>query len=106
MVGALSSPKKPFAVVVGGSKVGSKMDVIDSLLSKVDVLIIGGTLAFTFFKAKGFAVGSSLVGEEDKVRAADTILEKAASLGVCVLLPSDVVIASPDGHTKVSFFTY
>ncbi|CAN0333444.1 unnamed protein product, partial [Pylaiella littoralis] len=64
--GAVSDPKRPFAAVVGGSKVSSKIGVIDSMLNKVDRLVIGGGMVFTFLKARGLDVGSSLV-EDDKL---------------------------------------
>ena len=103
----MSNPKKPFAAIVGGSKVSSKIGVIESLLNKVDILILGGGMIFTFYKAQGLAVGSSLV-EEDKLDLATSLIEKAKAKGVALLLPSDVVIAdkfAPDANSKVSFFT-
>ena len=105
LVGAVSNPKKPFAAIVGGSKVSSKIGVIESLLNKVDILILGGGMIFTFYKAQGLAVGSSLV-EEDKLDLATSLIEKAKAKGVALLLPSDVVIAdkfAPDANSKVSF---
>lgn len=105
MDGAVSNPKKPFAAIVGGSKVSSKIGVIESLLAKVDILVLGGGMIFTFYKAQGLSVGSSLV-EEDKLDLATSLLEKAKSKGVSLLLPSDVVIAdkfAPDANSKVSF---
>ncbi|KAL1559893.1 phosphoglycerate kinase [Salvia divinorum] len=92
LVGAVSNSKKPFAAIVGGSKVSSKIGVIESLLSKVDVLILGGGMIFTFYKAQGLAVGSSLV-EADKLDLATSLMEKAKDKGVSLLLPSNVVIA-------------
>ncbi|KAJ3679312.1 hypothetical protein LUZ60_017323 [Juncus effusus] len=103
LVGAVSNPKKPFAAIVGGSKVSSKIGVIESLLSKVDILILGGGMIFTFYKAKGFQVGSSLV-EEDKLELATMLMEKAKAKNVSLLLPSDVVIANKfaaDADSKV-----
>nr|GEW31399.1 phosphoglycerate kinase, cytosolic [Tanacetum cinerariifolium] len=103
LVGAVSNPKKPFAAIVGGSKVSSKIGVIESLLNEVDVLILGGGMIFTFYKAQGLAVGSSLV-EEDKLDLATSLLEKAKAKGVSLLLPSDVVIAdkfAPDANSKI-----
>lgn len=102
LVGAVSNPKKPFAAIVGGSKVSSKIGVIESLLAKVDILILGGGMIFTFYKAQGLSVGSSLV-EEDKLDLATSLLEKAKTKGVSLLLPSDVVIAdkfAPDANSK------
>jgi phosphoglycerate kinase len=101
--GAVSSPKKPFAAIVGGSKVSSKITVIESLLDKVDVLIIGGGMVFTFYKARGLPVGSSLV-EEDKLDLAKKLEEVAKEKGVKLLLPTDVVIADkfdPEANSKV-----
>lgn len=103
LVGAVSNPKKPFAAIVGGSKVSSKIGVIESLLKKVNILVLGGGMIFTFYKAQGLKVGSSLV-EEDKLELATSLLEKAKSLGVSLLLPSDVVIAdkfAADANSKV-----
>lgn len=102
LVGAVSNPKKPFAAIVGGSKVSSKIGVIESLLAKVDILILGGGMIYTFYKAQGLSVGSSLV-EEDKLDLATSLLEKAKSKGVSLLLPSDVVIAdkfAADANSK------
>ncbi|WOK94745.1 phosphoglycerate kinase, cytosolic-like [Canna indica] len=92
LVGAVANPKKPFAAIVGGSKVSSKIGVIESLLEKVDILLLGGGMIFTFYKAQGYSVGSSLV-EEDKLGLATSLLEKAKSKGVSLLLPTDVVAA-------------
>eukprot|EP00268_Persea_americana_P046624 TRINITY_DN480_c0_g3_i1.p1 TRINITY_DN480_c0_g3~~TRINITY_DN480_c0_g3_i1.p1 ORF type:complete len:432 (-),score=118.72 TRINITY_DN480_c0_g3_i1:576-1871(-) len=102
LVGAVSSPKRPFAAIVGGSKVSSKIGVIESLLEKVDILLLGGGMIFTFYKAQGLSVGSSLV-EEDKLGLATSLLEKAKSKGVSLLLPTDVIIAdkfAPDANSK------
>ncbi|CAL5039863.1 unnamed protein product [Urochloa decumbens] len=84
--------QKPFAAIVGGSKVSTKIGVIESLLAKVDILILGGGMIFTFYKAQGYAVGKSLV-EEDKLELATSLIEKAKSKGVSLLLPTDVVVA-------------
>ncbi|WVZ79032.1 hypothetical protein U9M48_026660 [Paspalum notatum var. saurae] len=92
LVGAVANPKKPFAAIVGGSKVSTKIGVIESLLAKVDILILGGGMIFTFYKAQGYAVGKSLV-EEDKLELATSLIEKAKSKGVSLLLPADVVVA-------------
>ncbi|CAN6483071.1 unnamed protein product [Victoria cruziana] len=102
LVGAVSNPKRPFAAIVGGSKVSSKIGVIESLLEKVDILLLGGGMIFTFYKAQGLSVGSSLV-EEDKLDLATSLLEKAKAKGVSLLLPTDVVIAdkfAPDANSK------
>ena len=104
MDGAVSNPKRPFAAIVGGSKVSSKIGVIESLLEKCDILLLGGGMIFTFYKAQGLSVGSSLV-EEDKLGLATTLIEKAKAKGVSLLLPTDVVVAdkfAPDANSKVS----
>ncbi|XP_031505178.1 phosphoglycerate kinase, cytosolic-like isoform X5 [Nymphaea colorata] len=103
LVGAVSNPRRPFAAVVGGSKVSTKIGVIESLLEKVDILILGGGMIFTFFKAQGYSVGSSLV-EEDKLNLATSLIEKATAKGVALLLPTDVIVAdkfAPDAESKV-----
>ncbi|KAL5199381.1 hypothetical protein ABZP36_020584 [Zizania latifolia] len=103
LVGAVANPKKPFAAIVGGSKVSSKIGVIESLLAKVDILILGGGMIFTFYKAQGYAVGKSLV-EEDKLQLATSLIEKAKSKGVSLLLPTDVVVAdkfAADAESKI-----
>ncbi|KAA0054686.1 phosphoglycerate kinase [Cucumis melo var. makuwa] len=103
LVGAVSSPKRPFAAIVGGSKVSSKIGVIESLLEKCDILLLGGGMIFTFYKAQGLSVGSSLV-EEDKLELATSLLEKAKAKGVSLLLPTDVIIAdkfAPDANSKI-----
>ncbi|URE36698.1 Phosphoglycerate kinase [Musa troglodytarum] len=92
LVGAVANPKRPFAAIVGGSKVSTKIGVMESLLGKVDILFLGGGMIFTFYKAQGYSVGSSLV-EEDKLDLATSLLEKAKSKGVSLLLPTDVLIA-------------
>ncbi|ERN19700.1 phosphoglycerate kinase, cytosolic [Amborella trichopoda] len=103
LVGAVSNPKRPFAAIVGGSKVSTKIGVIESLLEKCDILLMGGGMIFTFYEAQGFSVGSSLV-EEDKLDLATSLLEKAKAKGVALLLPTDVVVAdkfAPDAESKV-----
>ena len=99
----MANPKKPFAAIVGGSKVSSKIGVIESLLEKVDLLFLGGGMIYTFYKAQGHSVGSSLV-EEDKLDLATSLIEKAKVKGVKLLLPADVVVAdkfAPDANSKV-----
>lgn len=101
---AVENPKRPFVAILGGSKVSSKISVIDNLLDKVDVLIIGGGMAYTFAKAQGGSVGKSLL-EEDYLDYANKMVEKAAAKGVKLLLPVDNVIAdafSNDADTKIS----
>merc|ERR1711966_607431 len=95
---------RPFAAIVGGSKVSSKIGVIDSLMEKCDVLVIGGGMVFTFLKARGLNVGSSLV-EEDKLELAKELEAKAKAKGIKLILPSDVVLADKfdaKANTKVS----
>tara|TARA_B100000674_G_scaffold27086_1_gene18897 strand:- start:5392 stop:6597 length:1206 start_codon:yes stop_codon:yes gene_type:complete len=102
--GAIDNPQRPLAAIVGGSKVSSKIGVLDSLLDKCDKIIIGGGMIFTFYKARGLNVGKSLV-EEDKLQLAKDLEEKAKSKGVELLLPSDVVLAdqfSPNAESKIS----
>lgn len=89
---ALHSPERPFVAILGGAKVSDKIGVIKNLLEKVDALIIGGGMSFTFLKAKGYEVGKSLL-EEDKVDLAKELLSKAEAKGVKLLLPLDVVVA-------------
>ena len=102
--GAIDAPKRPLAAIVGGSKVSSKIGVLDSLLDKCDKIIIGGGMIFTFYKARGLDVGKSLV-EEDKLELARNLEAKAKTKGVELLLPSDVLLAnefSPTAESKVS----
>ena len=89
---ALTNTEKPFTAIIGGAKISGKIDVITSLLLKVDNLIIGGGMAYTFSKAMGGKIGNSLV-ENDKVDLAKNIIEKAKELGVNLLLPIDSVNA-------------
>ena len=88
----LDGPKKPYVAVLGGAKVSDKIDVIEALLNRVDLLLIGGAMAYTFLKAKGEAVGSSLV-EEDKLWLARKLMDKAHDKGVGLRLPVDHVVA-------------
>ena len=88
----MQDPERPFVAILGGAKVSDKIGVIQNLLGKVDVLIIGGGMAYTFLKAKGEAVGKSLV-EEDKVALAKDLLQQAKDRNVKLLLPTDHVIA-------------
>jgi len=97
---AIGNPKRPFAAVIGGSKVSGKLEVIENLADKVDKLIIGGGMAFTFVKALGQEVGRSLV-EEDLVETAVDIMKKARSRGVKLYLPVDCVCAPrPESDAK------
>jgi phosphoglycerate kinase len=100
--GAIDEPKRPLAAIVGGSKVSSKIGVLEALIDKCDKVLIGGGMIFTFYKARGLAVGKSLV-EEDKLELAKALEAKAAAKGVQLLLPTDVVLAdafSPDANSQ------
>jgi len=100
---ALESPEKPFIAILGGAKVSDKIQVIDNLLGKVDALLIGGGMAYTFLKAKGQDVGKSLL-EADKIDTAKEALAKAQANGVRFLLPVDHVLAdkfAPDAKTQI-----
>ena len=90
------SPERPYAVVLGGSKVSDKLGVIDNLLGKADRLLIGGGMVFTFLKAQGHEVGKSLL-EEDQVQTCLDYLDRAERTGVEILLPTDVVVADSFG---------
>lgn len=89
---AVENPERPFVAILGGAKVSDKINVINNLLEKVDTLIIGGGMAYTFLKSQGYEIGTSLV-EEDKVDYAKEMIEKAKAKGVKLLLPVDNVIA-------------
>ncbi|OGC82244.1 MAG: phosphoglycerate kinase [candidate division Zixibacteria bacterium RBG_16_43_9] len=100
---ALSQPKRPFVAILGGSKISGKIDVIKNLMDKVDTLLIGGGMAFTFYKALGKEVGTSLV-EVDKIELAKEILQEADKKKIDLELPLDFVIApeaTEDATTKV-----
>ena len=100
--GALENPKRPFVAILGGAKVSDKIGVIRSLLEKVDSLVIGGGMAYTFVKAQGGAIGDSLC-EEDKLDLARQLLAEAEAKGVRLLLPVDTVIAdafSEEANTR------
>lgn len=88
---ALENPERPFVAILGGAKVSDKISVIENLLDKVDTLIIGGGMAYTFFKAKGHSVGTSIC-EDDKVELAKSLLKKAEEKNVNMLLPVDTVV--------------
>ncbi len=92
LTGMLDQPKRPFVAILGGSKVSDKIKVIDALINKADTLIIGGGMCFTFLKAQGYEVGTSLM-EEDWIERSAATLKAAKEKGVDILLPSDVVCA-------------
>ncbi|MDD3604745.1 MAG: phosphoglycerate kinase [Kiritimatiellae bacterium] len=97
---ALASPERPFVAILGGAKVSDKVNVINNLLTKVDALLIGGAMAYTFYRAQGIPTGKSLV-EEDKIDLAKNLLAKAEELKVKMLLPVDHVIADAfDANAK------
>ena len=89
---ALENPERPFVAILGGAKVSDKIGVIENLLEKVDTILIGGGMAYTFLKAKGYGIGTSLL-EEDKLDLAGDLLKKADEKDVKILLPVDVVVA-------------
>jgi len=100
---ALSNPKRPFVAILGGAKVSDKIGVINNLIEKVDTLIIGGAMAYTFFKSQGFEVGTSLC-ETDKLQLAKDLIDKAKAKGVKLLLPVDDRVGDkydPNCNTKV-----
>jgi len=101
--GAVTDGEKPMAAIVGGSKVSSKITVLEALLDKCDKIIIGGGMVFTFLKAKGLATGTSLC-EDEFVDTAKEVLEKAEKLGKEIILPVDIVVAdafAADANTQV-----
>ncbi|GGD07602.1 phosphoglycerate kinase [Pontibacillus salipaludis] len=100
---ALKDPERPFTAIIGGAKVKDKIGVIDHLIDKVDNLIIGGGLAYTFVKAQGYEIGQSLL-EEDKIDLAKQYMEKAKEKGVNFYMPQDVIVGddfSNDANTQV-----
>ena len=104
MGNALANPKRPFVAILGGAKVSDKIGVITNLIDKVDTLIIGGGMAYTFFKANGRSIGNSLL-EEDKVEDAKAMLKKAKDKGIKMLIPVDNIIADKfdaNANTRIS----
>lgn len=92
LVKATAAPEKPYVAILGGAKISGKIDVIQNLMGKVDALLIGGGMMFTFFKAQGMEIGKSLL-EEDKIGLAKTLIDEAASKRIKLLLPVDCVVA-------------
>lgn len=107
---ALENPERPFIAILGGAKVSDKIGVIDNLLEKVDAILIGGGMAWTFLKAEGYEVGGSLV-ENDKLDLAKELLKKATEKGVKIFLPMDAIVAeemtedSPSKNISINDFT-
>ena len=90
---ALNAPERPFLAILGGAKISGKIDVLENLFGKVDTVLIGGAMIFTFFKAQGYNVGKSLV-EDDKVELASHLLQTARDKNIRMMLPEDVVAAT------------
>jgi len=101
---AMSNPVRPLVAILGGAKVSGKLEVLESLVSKVDKIVIGGGMAFTFLKAIGYSVGKSLV-EEELITTAKKIMEKAKKRGVTFYLPVDCVVANAFEATATNFIT-
>lgn len=100
---SVNNPERPFVAILGGAKVSDKIGVIENLLSKVDTIIIGGGMTYTFYKAKGLEIGNSLV-ENDKVDLAKELMQKAEAAGIKFMLPVDSVVAKEfknDSEQKV-----
>ncbi|MGN1298478.1 MAG: phosphoglycerate kinase [Candidatus Scatovivens sp.] len=107
MGNALENPERPFVAILGGRKVSDKIGVIESLLEKVDTLMIGGAMAYTFFKAMGYSVGNSIC-EDDKLDLAKSLMEKAKTKGVKLMLPIDTKVGkefSKDTESKTVKYT-
>lgn len=103
---ALENPKRPFVAILGGKKVSDKIGVIDALLEKVDTIMIGGAMAFTFYKAMGYGIGNSLC-ENDKLDLANELLEKAKKKGVKFMIPIDTKLGKEfDKNTETSIAKY
>lgn len=107
MGGALENPQRPFVAILGGKKVSDKIGVIDALLEKVDTLMIGGGMAYTFFKSMGYEVGNSIC-ELDKLDLAKSLMEKAKAKGVKLMLPVDTKVGkefAKDTESKIVKYT-
>lgn len=103
----VNNPKRPFVAILGGKKVSDKIGVIDSLLEKVDTLMIGGAMAYTFFRSMGYSVGNSIC-EEDKLDLAQSLMKKAEEKGVKFMLPVDTKVGkefSKDTESKIVKYT-
>lgn len=103
MADSLNNPVRPFVAILGGAKVSDKINVINNLIDKCDTIIIGGGMAYTFFKAKGYSIGNSIC-EDDKIELAKELMAKAEAKGVKMLLPIDNIVAdafSNDANTKI-----
>lgn len=103
MADSLNNPVRPFVAILGGAKVSDKINVINNLIDKCDTIIIGGGMAYTFFKAKGYSIGNSIC-EDDKLDLANELMAKAEAKGVKMLLPIDNIVAdafSNDANTKI-----
>ncbi|MBQ8591098.1 MAG: phosphoglycerate kinase [Firmicutes bacterium] len=99
---AVENPKRPFVAIMGGAKVSDKITVIDNLLKKVDCLIIGGGMSYTFYKGMGYEIGTSIL-EADKTDLAVSLIEKAKEMGVELLLPVDTVVAKEFNNDSEHF---
>ncbi|MBN1279039.1 MAG: phosphoglycerate kinase [Chlorobiaceae bacterium] len=98
---ALQDPERPFVAILGGSKISGKIDVLENLFNKVDAVLVGGAMVFTFFKAQGLPIGNSLV-EDDKLELARNLIEQAAQKNIRLLLPVDVIVAPEISATAES----
>ena len=105
MGGALEDPKRPFVAILGGAKVSDKIKVIENLIDKVDTLIIGGGMAYTFLRAAGYSIGTSLC-EDDRLELANELVKKAREKGVNFLLPVDNIIAREYAEDAVNMKIY
>ena len=88
----MDQPARPFAAIVGGAKVSTKLPVLESLIDKCDKIFLGGGMIFTFYKALGLPVGSSMV-EEDMIPMAKTLMDKASAKGIQFILPTDIMVS-------------
>jgi phosphoglycerate kinase len=98
---ALQDPERPFVAILGGSKISGKIDVLENLFNKVDAVLVGGAMVFTFFKAQGLPIGNSLV-EDNKLELARNLIEQAAQKNIRLLLPVDVIVAPEISATAES----